>query len=76
MRGTVKRVSTRATSTRTYHQFIPITTTKIEGKRTSEQIEFSTTFDLVTVRNLKLKTSHLKVGHYVACVYDGDWYVG
>ena len=62
--------------TRTYHQFIPITTTKIGAKRTSEQIEFSATFDLVTVRNLKLKTSHLKVGDYVACVYDDDWYVG
>ena len=62
--------------TRTYHQFIPLTTRKVGAKRTSEQIEISVAFDLVTDRNLKRKTSHLMVGDHVACVYDDDWYIG
>ena len=49
---------------------------KVGPKRTSEQVEISVAFDLVTDGNLKRKTYHLMVEDYAACVYDDDWYIG
>ena len=69
--------------TRSCHQFIPLNTTLIGAKRYSEQVDFTMTFDFSKQRkNINYNitdhnvVSYLKIGDYVACIYDHDWYIG
>lgn len=58
--------------TRSYHQFIPLSTNTIAAKRVSDDKEYGIKF-YFTQENNKLK---VKPGQFLVCKYDGSFWVG
>ena len=58
--------------TRSYHQFIPLSNTKLAVKTVSEENDYSFTF------NFECNTTALqiKIAGFVSCIYDGQPWIG
>ena len=69
------RVAKTVDGTRSFHQFIPISTSIIGTKYVSEDQQFALQFDFKVVKLLGPKDT-LSPSQFVICVYDQQYYVG
>jgi hypothetical protein len=60
--------------TRSYHQFIPVSEVEIGVKRCSSDENFSLKYNFMQTSHDK--SYHFKESMYIACVYDGEWWLG
>ena len=67
--------SKRIPGTRSYHSFVPVGKGKFRVSRVSGDSENETQCS-VDDKSREIAIESIKVGAYVACVYDRDWFVG
>jgi hypothetical protein len=62
--------------TRSYHNFIPISNTKIGAKVVSEQLEYSFVFNFQTDEIIKECLSNINIGVFICLIYDNNPWIG
>ena len=64
--------------TRSYHHYVPLSTSKIAYKRTSEDIGYHNTFELIRGKYTEevVLIPKFNLMDFVACKYDSFWWIG
>lgn len=68
--------ATTIKETRSFHNFIPISPTKISIRRTNYDVSRTYKFNVGPTTNDEESFAKVEKGKYVAATYDGCWYIG